>query len=58
MLGHQFGVDERWVHRLVRSEVDIDGRVIRFYALRRSVPDQQPMLREVAYQLPLRYTQD
>src|SRR5918999_4265439 len=56
VLGHQFGVDERWVHRLVRSEVDIDVRVIRFYALRRSVPDQQPMLRKVAYQLPLRYT--
>ena len=58
VLGHQFGVDERWVHRLVRSEVDIDARVIRFYALRRSLPNQQPMLREVAYQLPLRYTQD
>lgn len=58
ILGHQFAVDERWVHRLVRCEVDIDAKVIRFYALRRSAPDQQPMLREVAYKLPLRYIED
>lgn len=58
VLGHQFAVDERWVHRLVRCEVDIDAKVMRFYALRRNAPDQQPMLREVAYQLPLRYIED
>lgn len=43
ILGHQFAVDERWIHRLVRGEVEIDATVIRFYALRRSAPDQQPM---------------
>jgi putative transposase len=58
VLGHQFAVDERWVHRLVRCEVDIDAKAMRFYALRRSAPEQQPKLREVAYQLPLRYIED
>ena len=58
LLGHQFAVDERWVHRLVRCEVDIEAKVIRFYALRRSAPEQQPLLGEVAYKLPLRYIED
>jgi putative transposase len=58
ILGHQLAVDEKWVHRLVRCEVDIDATVMRFYALRRSAPDQQPMLREVAYKLPVRYIED
>jgi hypothetical protein len=58
MLGRQFEVDRPWVHRLVRSEVDIADKVIRFYALRRREPDHQPLLREVAYELPPRYIRD
>lgn len=58
VLGNQLAVDERWVHRLVRCEVDIDSKKIRFYGLRRKAPDRQPMLREVAYKLPLRYIED
>ena len=58
MLGRQFEVDRPWVHRLVRSEVGIADKVIRFYALRRREPDHQPLLREVAYELPPRYIRD
>jgi hypothetical protein len=58
MLGRQFEVDRPWVYRLVRSEVDIADKVIRFYALRRREPDHQPLLREVAYELPPRYIRD
>jgi hypothetical protein len=55
LLGHQFEVAAHWVHRLIRCEVDIDDKEIRFYALRRREPDQQPLLRKVSYQLPSRY---
>lgn len=58
LLGHTFEVDRRWVHRLVRCEVSIDAGVIRFYALRRREPDQQPLLREVPYRLSRRYFKD
>jgi hypothetical protein len=56
LLGHQFEVAAHWVHRLTRCEVDIDAKEIRFYALRRREPKQQPLLRKVSYQLPSRYT--
>ena len=56
LLGHRFEVAAHWVHRLIRCEVDIDAREIRFYALRRREPKQQPLLRKVSYQLPSRYT--
>ena len=52
LLGHTFVVDTLWVHRLVRCEVDLDAKVIRFYALRRREPDRQPLLGEVPYVLP------
>ena len=55
VLGHQFAVDQHWVNRLVRCEVDIAGKEIRFYGLRRSEPSRQPLLRKVAYELPPRY---
>jgi len=54
LLGHQFEVDAHWPHRLVRAEVDLDAGRIRFHALRRREPDQQPLLCEVAYRLPRR----
>lgn len=55
VLGHKYVVDEHWANRLVRCEVDISGKQIRFYRLRRSEPDKQPLLRKVAYELPSRY---
>lgn len=54
MLGHVIKVQERWVHRLVRAEVDLDGGSIRFYSLRRREPGQQDLLVTVPYQLPNR----
>jgi hypothetical protein len=54
LLGRCFVVDRLWPHRLVRAEVDVDARRIRFYALRRREPRQQPLLGETAYQLPRR----
>jgi hypothetical protein len=35
ILKRPYPVDPHWVHRLVRSELDLDARLIRFYALRR-----------------------
>jgi len=52
VLGRTFAVDERWPHRLVRAEVDLDADRIRFYALRRREPERQPLLREVAHRVP------
>lgn len=57
VLGNQVMVDENWNHRLVRCEVDIEGKVMRFYGLRRQAPEHQPMLGEVAYQLPKHYVE-
>jgi transposase len=54
LLGRRFEVDASWPHRLVRAEVDLDAGHIRFHALRRREPSQQPLLREVAYRLPRR----
>ena len=52
ILGHIFRVDEHWLHRLVRCEVELEPGRIRFYRLRRSEPSNQPCLGEVAYHLP------
>ena len=52
LLGHSFSVDPFWPHRLVRSELDFDSNLIRFYALRRREPHQQPLLAQTPYQLP------
>ena len=49
VLGTVFPVDKYWVHRLVRCEVDFTHRRIRFYALRRRDPNDQPLLRELPY---------
>ena len=46
---------KHWVHRLVRCEVNIASKEIRFYGLRRREPDSQPLLRKVAYELPSTY---
>ena len=49
LLGTAFPVDKYWVHRLVRCEVNFTHRRIRFYALRRRDPNDQPLLRELPY---------
>jgi hypothetical protein len=52
LLGTAFPVDKHWVHRLVRCEVNFTHRRIRFYALRRRDPNDQPLLRELPYRRP------
>jgi hypothetical protein len=54
VLGHRFMIDAHWPHRLVRAEVDLDAAAIRFYALRRRDPANQPLLVEHSYTLPRR----
>ena len=54
LLGHVFPVDSNWPHRLVRGEVDLTRKRIRFYALRRRDPAYQPVLNEVHYEFPKR----
>jgi hypothetical protein len=54
LLGHRFLIDSHWSHRLVRSEVDLDHHRIRFFALRRREPSDQPLLAEHPYSLPRR----
>ncbi len=54
LLGHYFTVDRHWLHRLTRAEVDLTDGKIRFYALRRREPTDQPLLRVAEYQLPKR----
>jgi hypothetical protein len=54
LLGHTFEVDPRWPHRLVRCEIDLSNRTIRFHALRRRDPNHQPLLRRTPYAFPRR----
>ena len=52
LLAQTFRPAEHWVHRLVRCEVDFTHQRIRFYALRRRDPNQQPLLYELRYPRP------
>lgn len=52
LLNKAFSVDEHWPHRLVRCEVDFTHQRIRFYALRRRDPTDQPLLLELPYKRP------
>jgi len=52
LLAQTFRPAEHWVHRLVRCEVDFTHQRIRFYALRRRDPAQQPLLYELRYPRP------
>jgi len=45
-------VSASWTNRLVRSEVDLDAKQIRFYALRRREPTWQPLLKTHPYAPP------
>jgi hypothetical protein len=49
LLGQRFEVCERWPHRLIRCEVNFTEEHIRFYALRRRDPQDQPLLHELPY---------
>jgi hypothetical protein len=50
LLGQTFDVCALWAHRLVRCEVDFTQQRIRFFALRRRDPADQPLLHEIPYQ--------
>jgi len=52
LLGHTWPVERTWCHRLVRAEVDLATSEIRCFALRRSAPDEQPLLRTTPYHYP------
>jgi len=52
LLGHALEVDRKWPNRSVRCEVRFNEQVIRFYALRRRAPTDQPLLKEVPYVFP------
>jgi hypothetical protein len=54
VLGRRFVIDDQWPHRLVRAEVDLDASIIRFFALRRRDPGNQPLLAQHPYTLPHR----
>jgi len=51
-LGHHWLVDRNWPHRLVRIEVDLTAKKLRFYALRRREPYAQPLLKTIVYHPP------
>lgn len=57
ILNRRYPVDRTWLHRLVRAELDIDARSIRCFALRRREPADQPLLRELTYRPPGRWSE-
>jgi hypothetical protein len=56
VLNRLYPVDSRWVHRLVRVELDIDARRIDVFALRRRAPDDQPLVAQLEYTPPDRWS--
>jgi hypothetical protein len=54
LLGERFSVTPDWAHRLVRAEVNLDEKLVRFFRLRRRAPDSQPLIAERRYELPAR----
>ena len=52
LLGRTFSVAEHWPHRMVRCEVDFTHQNIRFHALRRRQPADQPILCQLSYPRP------
>jgi hypothetical protein len=55
ILRRSYPVDPRWLHRLVRGELDLDARRLRFFALRRREPTAQPLIGEVDFEPPARW---
>ena len=56
ILGRHYPVDPAWPHRLVRSELDLDVRRLRFFALHRREPTVQPLLNDIPYEPPARWS--
>jgi len=54
ILGHSWPVDPLWSHRLLRCHVDLIHHRIDFYRLRRREPNDQPLIKTLAYQFPQR----
>jgi hypothetical protein len=52
VLGRTYPVDITWPGRLVRADVDLDAKEIRFHALRRRQPDTHRLLRTSPYTPP------
>jgi len=52
--GRAFPVSSQWPHRLVRAEVHFGEHCIRFFALRRRTPQEQPLLRQTPFRLKTR----
>jgi hypothetical protein len=51
VMGRSFEVDEHWLNRLVRVEVDLNEDRVRIYRLRRREPEDQPLLNELHYHI-------
>lgn len=49
VLGNSFTLPPHWPHRLTRCEVNLHANHIRFFALRRREPADQPLLAQVTY---------
>jgi len=58
VLGQRWQVSENWPHRLVRVEVDLTEKRLRFYTLRRRDPKSQPLVLDLPYHLPQRRFQE
>lgn len=56
ILGRRYPVDPRWLYRLVRCELDLDARRLRYFALRRREPEDQPLLGETPFEPPTRWS--
>lgn len=52
LLGHTWPVTPSWCHRLVRAELDLAAGHLACFALRRSAPIDQPLLRLTPYHYP------
>lgn len=48
----RYPVSRLWPHRLVRAELDLDGRRLQFFGLRRREPGDQPLLGESPFEPP------
>ena len=58
VLGHTFDVSPVWTNRLVRADVDLTKRQIRFYALRRKDPHNHLLLATHDYNTPTKRFQE
>ena len=52
LLARSFRIAAHWLHRPVRCEVDFTHQCIRFHALRRREPAEQPLLCQISYPRP------